>query len=56
MQNVSMHILPGQKIAVIGGTGSGKSTLRAAAAVLPSADRRDRSSSTASALRRSTGA
>ena len=27
MQNVSMHILPGQKIAVIGGTGSGKSTL-----------------------------
>lgn len=27
VQNVSMHILPGQKIAVIGGTGSGKSTL-----------------------------
>ena len=27
VQDVSMHILPGQKIAVIGGTGSGKSTL-----------------------------
>ena len=27
VQNVSMHILPGQKIAVIGGTGSGKTSL-----------------------------
>ncbi len=27
VQDVSLHILPGQKIAVIGGTGSGKSTL-----------------------------